>query len=131
METISMNVVPFKIATGGFYDFIAEGRGLLKDEGDYLTLEVQQHDVWLEFFKSPVQTIRIPVHEVVSLELTNGWLGAYSLCVPLVLQTTNTELLNNLPAASQGRIRLKIARKDIEAAERFVEDFHDRHEPVT
>ncbi len=131
METISMNVVPFKIQTGGFYDFIAEGRGLLKDEGDYLTLEVQQHDVWLEFFKSAVQSIRIPVDEVVSLELSKGWLGAYSLCVPLVLQTTKVELLNELPNASQGRVQLKIARKDIEAAERFVEDFHDRQEPVT
>ena len=119
-----------KLQTGGFYDFVAEGRGLLKDEGDYLTLEVQQQDVWFGIFKSAVQSIRIPVNEVVSLELSKGWLGAYSLCVPLVLQTTNVELLNELPAASQGRVRLKIARKDIEAAERFVEDFHDRHAHV-
>ena len=131
METISMNVVPFKVQSGGFYDFVAEGRGLLKDEGDYLTLEFQQQDVWIGYFKSAVQSIRIPVSVVVSLALSRGWLGTYSLCVPLVLQTTNTELLNNLPAASQGRVRLKIARKDIEAAERFVEDFHDRHERVT
>jgi hypothetical protein len=27
-------------------------------------------------------------------------------------------------------VQLKIARKDIEAAQRFVEGFHDRHEPV-
>ena len=47
METISMNVVPFKFQTGGFTDFVSEGRGLLKDEGDYLTLEFQQQDVWL------------------------------------------------------------------------------------
>jgi hypothetical protein len=47
-----------------------------------------------------------------------------------MLQTTNIELLSDLPAASQGRVRLKITRKDIEAAERFVEDFHDRHEHV-
>ncbi len=130
METISMNVVPFKTQTGGFYDFIAEGRGLLKDEGDYLTLEVQQQDVWFGVFKSAVQSIRIPVHEVVSIEFTKGWLGAYALCVPLVLQTTNIDLLSDLPAASQGRVRLKIARKDIEAAARFVQDLHDRHEHV-
>ena len=77
-----MNVVPFKFQTRGFYDFVAEGRGLLKDEGDYLTLEFQQQDVWLGIFKSAVQSIRVPVNEVVSLELTNGWLGAYSLCAP-------------------------------------------------
>ena len=130
METISMNVVPFKIATGGFYDFVAEGRGPLKDEGDYLTLEVQQHDFWIGIFKSAVQSIRIPVDEVVSIELSKGWLGSYSLCVPLVLQTTKVELLNELPNASQGLVRLKIARKDIEAAKLFVEDFHDRQAHV-
>jgi hypothetical protein len=128
METISMNVVPFTFQTGGFSDFVYEGRGLLKDEGDYLTLEFQQQDVWFGAFKSAVQSIRVPVNEIVSLELTKGWLGAYSLCAPLMLQTTNMQLLDDLPAASQGRVRLKIARKDIEAAERFVEDFHDRHE---
>jgi hypothetical protein len=127
MDTIDVNVVPFKLQTGGFYDFVAEGRGLLKDDGDYLTIEVQQQDLWLGIFKSAVQSIRIPVNEVVSLQLAKGWLGAYSLCVPLVLQTSNVELLSELPAASQGRVRLKIARKDIEAAELFVEDFHDRH----
>ena len=130
METISMNIVPFKIHTGGFYDFVAEGRGLLKDEGDYLTLEFQQQDLWIGILKSAVQTIRIPVNEVVSLELSKGWLGAYSLCVPLALQTTNIELLNELPAASQGRVRLKIARIDIEAAERLVEDFHAQNADV-
>jgi len=51
-------------------------------------------------------------------------------CVPLVLPTSNILPLSELPAASQGRVRLKIARKDIETAERFVEDFHDRHENV-
>jgi hypothetical protein len=128
METISMNVVPFKFKTGRFYDFVAEGRGLLKDEGEYLTLEFQQQDVWLGIFKSAVEWIRVPVNEVVSLELTKGWLSDYSLSAPLILQTTNLQLLDDMPAASQGRVQLKIARKDMEAAERFVEDFHSRHE---
>jgi hypothetical protein len=128
METIRMNVVPFKFQSGGFYDFVSEGRGLLKDEGEYLTLEFQQQDVWFGIFKSAVQSIRVPVSEIVSLELSKGWLGDYSLCAPLMLQTTNLQILNDLPAASQGRVQLKIARKDIEAAERFVEGFHDRHE---
>jgi len=123
-----MNILPFKVHTGGFYDFVAEGQGLLKDEGECLTLEFQQQDVWFGFFKSAVQSIRVPVNEIVSLELTAGWLGAYSLCAPLILQTTNLQLLDDLPAANQGRVKLKIARKDMEAAERFVEDFHDRLE---
>jgi hypothetical protein len=131
METINMNVVPFKFQTGGFSDLIFEGRGLLKDEGDYLALEFQQQDVWFRVFKSAVQLIRVPVDEVVSLELTKGWLGAYSLCAPMILQTTNLQLLDDLPAASQGRVQLKIARKDVEAAEHFVEDFHHRLEKKT
>jgi hypothetical protein len=126
-----MNILPFRIQSGGFFDLIAEGRGLLKDEGDYLTLEFQQQDVWLGIFKSAVQSIRIPVNEVASLELAKGWLGDYSLCAPLVLQTTNVQLLSDLPEASQGRVRLKIARKDFEAAEHFVEDFYGSRQRVS
>src|SRR4051812_44306309 len=123
MGTISMNVLPFTIQCEGLYALIVECRGLLKDEGDHLTLETQQQDVWFKVFKSAVQSIHIPISEVVSLDLTEGW-----FCNKLVLQTTNIELLNELPEASQGRVRLKIARKDIEAAKQFVEDFHrDAH----
>ena len=64
METISMNVVPFKFHSGGFYDLVFEGRGLLKDEGDYLTLEFQQQDLWFGIIKSAIQSIRVPVNEV-------------------------------------------------------------------
>jgi hypothetical protein len=121
MDTISMNVLPFTIQCEGFYALVAECRGLLKDEGDRLTLETQQQDVWFKVFKSAVQSIHIPISEVVSLDLTDRL-----FCNNLVLQTTNVELLNELPAASQGRVRFKIARKDIEMAKLFVEDFHDR-----
>jgi hypothetical protein len=48
-----------------------------------------------------------------------------------MLQTMNVQLLDDLPAASQGRVKLKIARKDMEAAERFVEDFRYQHEKKT
>src|SRR5689334_12025579 len=126
MGTICMNVVPFTIQSNGFYAFIAECRGLLKDEGDYLTLEAQQQDVWFRIFKSAVQSIHIPIGEVVSLDLTQRW-----FCNKLVLQTSNVELLSELPEASQGRVELKIARRDVEAAKRFVEEFHERREPVT
>jgi hypothetical protein len=126
MATITMNVLPFTIECEGLYAFVAECRGLLKDEGDYLTLETQQQDVWFKVFKSAVQSIRIPIGEVVSLDLIESWFSN-----KLVLQTTNVALLSELPETSQGRVRLKIARKDIEAAKLFVEDFHDRQARVT
>jgi hypothetical protein len=121
MDTTTMNVVPFTIASDGLYSFIAECRGLLKGEGDHLTLETQQQDVWFKVFKSAVQSIRIPIREVVSIDLSEGW-----FCSKLMLQTSNVELLSELPEASQGRVRLKIARKDTEAAKRFVNDLQDR-----
>ena len=126
MGTVSMNVLPFTIACEGLYAFVAECRGLLKHEGDHLTLETQQLDVWFKVFKSSVQSIRIPVRDVVSLDLKESW-----FCNKLLLQTTNTELLSDLPEATQGRVQLKIARKDLEAAKVFVEDFHDRHAYVS
>jgi hypothetical protein len=124
-----MNVVPFTIE--GLFAGLGECSGLIKDEGQELTIEVQLQDAIAGILKSAVEKIRIPIQQVVSLTLTKGWLGTNWLGVKLELQTTNVELLSNLPGASQGRVQMKIARKDIEAAERFVDEFHDRPEHVS
>ena len=115
-----MNVVPFSISD--VFGGLGEGRGLLKDEGHHLTLELQLQDAIVGVLKSPVQKIYIPIGDVVSLTLTKGLLG---IGVKLVLQTSNVDLFSDLPGASQGRVQLGIARRDIDDAEQFLADFHD------
>jgi len=126
-SSTTMYVVPFSL--NDLYAGLGECRGLLKREGDELHFEIQVQDAIAGILKSAVSEIRIPVAEVVSLELTEGWLGTSWLGVKLVLQTSNVERLSEMPGASQGRVQLKIARKDIEAAQAFIRKFYD--EPVS
>ncbi len=121
-----MNVVPFSISN--VYAGFGECRGLLKDEGQHLTLELQMQDAIAGILKSPVQKIYIPIGDVVSLTLTKGWLGNGWLGVKLVLQTSNVGLFGDLPGTSQGRVQLGISRRDIHDAEQFVADFHNSPE---
>jgi hypothetical protein len=125
---INMNVLPFII--DNLYAGLGECRGLIKDEGQQLTLEVQLQDTVAGILKSGVQKFCVPISDVVSLTLTNGWLGT-KWGVKLVLQTDDVELLSELPGATQGRVQLRVARKDVEAAELFVEDFHERPQHVS
>jgi hypothetical protein len=117
-----MNIVPFHSddMSGG----LARCNGLLKDMGDALVLEIQVQDNVIGVLKSAVQEIRVPIGDVVSLDMKNGWLGS-NFGVKLVLQTNRVELLDAIPSASQGRVELSIARKDVPAAEQFMKSFHD------
>ena len=121
-----MYVVPFNL--DDLYAGLGECRGLLKREGDQLHFEIQIQDSIAGILKSDVREIRVPIDEVASLELTEGWLGINWLGVKLVLQTSSVERLSEMPGASQGRVQLKIARKDIENAQAFLRTFYE--EPV-
>ena len=118
-----MNAVPFSLdAFGG----LGECHGLLKDEEAFLSLEFQTQDAVAGILKSDVKYVRIPWDDLVSIALTKGWLGTNWLGVKIVIQTTNLEILKDVPGATQGRIELSIARKDVEDAEYFIDDVYDR-----
>ena len=117
-----MNAVPFSLEVLGG---LGEAHGLLKDEESHLALEFQTQDSVAGVLKSEVKHVRISFDDLVSLVLTKGWLGTKWLGVKLVIQTTNLDTLKDVPGASQGRIELSIARKDVEDAEQFVEDVYD------
>jgi hypothetical protein len=70
--------------------------------------------------------VRIPLRDLVSVTLTKGWLGTTWLGVKIVLQAAQLEALQGMPGASQGRIELSVARKDRDAAERFVAGLHEQ-----
>jgi len=118
-----MNTVPFTLDNvwAGF----GEGEGLLHDEGKQLRLEFQIKDALLGTLKSGVKQITIPFDDLVSVTLTKGWLGASWLGVKIVIQTRSLEMLKDVPGASQGRVELCVARKNVAAAEKFVDDLHE------
>jgi hypothetical protein len=118
----SMDTVPFMLSNvfGGF----ANADGLLRNEGAQLCLEYQVSDGLVGVLKSGVKQLCIPMENLVSVTLTKGWFG---LGHKIVIQVDKLELLEDMPEASQGQIRLSIARKDHEAAEAFVERLY-QHE---
>jgi hypothetical protein len=121
-----MNAVPFTI--GSLYAGLGECQGLLRVEGDRLCLEFQVKDTVAGILKSGVRCVRVPLKELATVTLTKGWLGASWLGVKIVIQGTSMETFKDVPGMSQGRVELSIARKDRDAAERFVDDLHE-HAP--
>jgi len=117
-----MNVVPFY--SDEVYGGLGRCNGLLKDAGDALIIEIQVQDNFVGILKSAVTEIRVPIEDVASLDLTNGWLGS-GLGVKFVLQTSKVDILDPIPFASQGRVELGIARRDVDEAKQFMEEFHN------
>jgi len=118
-----MSTVPFTLENvwAGF----GEGEGLLHDEGTQLRLEFQLKDGVFGAVKSGVKQIVIPFEDLVSVTMTKGWLGTSWLGVKIVIQTRRLETLQDVPGASQGRVELCISRKNVAAAEKFVDDLHE------
>jgi hypothetical protein len=119
-----MNAVPFTL--GHLYAGLGQCEGLLRDEGDNVCLEFQVKDAVAGIIKTGVRELRIPLKDLVSVTLTKGWLGNTWLGVKITLQAARLETLKDMPGASQGRLELSIARKDRDAAERFVAGLHEQ-----
>lgn len=113
------NTVPFKIRLRR--NRLARCYGLIRDEDDHLCLEFQLVDRVFGLLKSGIRQVRIPLGELVSVELKKGWLGMRTW---LVIQVSCLETVRDVPGAGQGRLALRVAGKDLEAATRFVADLH-------
>ncbi len=123
-----MRSVPFSIPY--LYGGLGECHGVLHDEGDALRFEFQLKDNFGGLIKSKVKQIRLPVKEIVSVQLTKGWLGTTWCGLKIVIQTASLEPLKEIPGMSQGKVELSIARKDVPAAEAFVDGLYTQDEPA-
>jgi hypothetical protein len=121
-----IDALPFTI--GEIYAGLGECHGLLRDEGEHLTIEFQVQDSIAGVLKSKVRQVQIPLDEIVSLTLTKGWLGTSWLGVKVVIKTSRLETVKGVPGASQGRVELGIGRKDVETAEIFVTHFYNNRD---
>jgi hypothetical protein len=114
-----MNSVPFML--GELYQGFAKGHGLIRDEGDGLCLEFQVQDAVVGLIKGDIRQVRIPLADLASVSLERRWFG---LSTYLVIQGTRMEAVKDVPGMEQGRLVLGIARKDREAAAKFVAELH-------
>jgi hypothetical protein len=121
-----MTAVPFTV--GHLYGGFGQCDGLLRDEGEHLALEFQIKDALAGILKTGIRQTRIPTADLVSVTLTKGWLGNTWLGVTITLQAARMETFKDLPGATQGRLELRVARKDSAAAERFVAGLHEHDE---
>ena len=116
-----MKLVPFSI--GDIWAGFGECKGLLKDEGDNLLLEFQITDSVTGILKSDVKAVRVARDDLVGVTVTRGWLGKSWLGIKIIIQTSDMETLKEVPGMSQGRVELKIARKDADDAEKLFANF--------
>jgi len=114
-----MNAVP--ISLGEMYEGFANCHGLVRDEGDHLCLEFQMQDSLVGLVKSGIKEVRIPLADLASVALERHWFG---LATNLVIQVSRMDSVKDVPGMSQGRLALGVARKDREAAAKFVAELH-------
>ena len=114
-----MNTVP--VMLGELYKGFAKGHGLIHDEGDCLCLEYQVQDKVIGLVKSGIKQVRVPLADLASVALERRWFG---MSTYLVIQGARMDALKDVPGMEQGRLVLGIARKDRDAAAKFVAELH-------
>jgi hypothetical protein len=118
-----MNACPFSL---DLYGGLGRCEGIIRDEGSHISLEFQNMDAVAGIIKSDVRIVKIPMKELVSVTITKGWLGTSWMGVKIVLQSAKMETLKDVPGMTQGKVELSVARKDRDAAEKFVAGLHEQ-----
>ena len=111
--------VPFTIPH--LYGCLAECHGLLRGEGNHLVLEFQVQDNIFGWIRGSPKVVRLPLSELESVELRRGWFRDSNL----VIAAKSLASVAALPGSRQGRIELRIAKKDKPAAEQFVSSAYE------
>ncbi|WP_287129116.1 hypothetical protein [Candidatus Cyanaurora vandensis] len=101
----SMHSLPFAI--DDIYGGLAQVRGLLSLESDYLLLEYQVRDGLVGMVKSRVRELKVPLAELEMVTLDKRW-----LTLGLMLKSYRMHTLQDLPTSEAGRVILKLTRRD-------------------
>jgi hypothetical protein len=97
------------------YQGLATGGGLASATNAGLTLEFQVKDGFFGVLKSGIQKVVIPVTELHSVALKQGWFRQR-----LVIRVKSMSTLANVPGNDTGQVELQVARRDIETAQALV-----------
>ena len=107
--------VPFTIDNDSHLG-LSETRGVLSCNGESLVIEFQIADSIIGALKGRMQTIEIPLSEVLRIELRSRFWGFYNR---LTIVSRSQGLLEAMPETKQGRITAIIRRGDRSAAGDF------------
>jgi hypothetical protein len=112
-----MNVLAFSVDSvyGGF----GRCQGILRDEGKELCLEYEIRDNLIGALRSRLKQVRIPVDQIAEIRLKRGW-----FTTKLVIQTMTMDGVKDVPGFDAGWLTLSIARRDREAAQRFIDGMY-------
>jgi transposase-like protein len=95
--------------------------GMLRLEDGKLIVEYQTIDAILGLVKSAVKTLEIPLDKLTSVRIEQKLWSA-----DLVLQGKTMSVLNSVPGASRGQLRVKLNRQSVNAAKALIRDIgHD------
>lgn len=111
--------VPFTISS--LYAGLGQCHGIVYDEGDSLRFEYQIKDSISGILKSGVKQVRIPVQQIISVDLVKGWLGSVRAGVKIVLQGASLDSFKDLPGTNQGKVELCINKANASLAQEFIE----------
>lgn len=117
-----MRSVPFTIMK--LYAGLGQCHGIVYDEGDSLRFEYQLKDSISGMIKSGVKQVRIPVQQIISVDLVKGWLGSIRMGVKIVLQGASLDSLKDLPGMNQGKVELCVTKANSTLAMEFVDGLH-------
>ncbi len=99
-----MHTVPFSISDA--YEGLADVGGLARFEADVLTLEFQTKDAFFGIIKSDVQNVQLTLSDLASVHFTKNIFRA-----TLKLRVQSMALIEKIPGAKRGEIKLRFARK--------------------
>ncbi|MFT3879080.1 MAG: hypothetical protein QM703_05390 [Gemmatales bacterium] len=117
-----MRSVPFTITS--LFAGLGQCHGIVYDEEDSLRFEFQIKDSISGILKSGVKQVRIPVQQIISVDLVKGWLGSVRAGVKIILQGALLDSLKELPGMNQGKIELCISKANAALAQEFVEGLY-------
>jgi hypothetical protein len=89
------------------YQGLATGSGLVTATTSGLTLEYQVKDGFFGVLKSGVQRVEIPLNELNSVDLKEGWFRNR-----LFIKVKSMTTLADVPGSETGQVELRVARRD-------------------
>ncbi|MFQ5571620.1 MAG: hypothetical protein ACE5G0_18220 [Rhodothermales bacterium] len=107
-----MQTVPFSISDA--YEGLADVEGLARFEDDVLHLEFQTTDAFFGVLKSGINTVRLTLANLESARFSKSMFRA-----TLTLRVRSMSLIDAIPGARRGEIKLRFARKYRDDAHTF------------
>jgi len=117
-----MTAIPFSAkAYGGF----GAVKGLIRAEGGALVLEYQVKDAVLGVLTSSPKEVRVPLDQVVSMVLDEGWFNTR-----LRIQSSRLCTWAGFPDSDMGRVELNLDRADRDNARALIARVQPKQHPI-